>query len=265
MERKNMVLLTVIAVATLLVAVVGATFAYFTATATTNNSTEANVTTTKDLGGATVTFTGTEKKLELLDYPGGLAVYGAKATIKKTDPRDANDYQATFGLKISYINQTSTDLEWDLYMVAQEYDGLDADNATTCKLQQKQVGSEVQFWYADQSDPEDDTTQTCNGEGIATALDGLGATKIASGKLKMKQNDSKEITQDNLVEEADGTQHDGVLSKRMINTKSASDKYYYLVVKYPNSDAPQADDEGKQISVTLSIDGDIQSTLYSAS
>ena len=32
MERKNMVLLTVIAVATLLVAVVGATFAYFTAT-----------------------------------------------------------------------------------------------------------------------------------------------------------------------------------------------------------------------------------------
>ena len=34
MEKKNMVLLTVIAVATLLVAVVGATFAYFTATVT---------------------------------------------------------------------------------------------------------------------------------------------------------------------------------------------------------------------------------------
>ena len=36
MEKKNMVLLTVIAVATLLVAVVGATFAYFTATITDN-------------------------------------------------------------------------------------------------------------------------------------------------------------------------------------------------------------------------------------
>ena len=35
MEKKNTILLTVIAVATLLVAVVGATFAYFTATATT--------------------------------------------------------------------------------------------------------------------------------------------------------------------------------------------------------------------------------------
>lgn len=36
MEKKNMVLLTVIAVATLLVAVVGATFAYFTASITNN-------------------------------------------------------------------------------------------------------------------------------------------------------------------------------------------------------------------------------------
>ena len=36
MERKNTILLTVIAIATLLVAVVGATFAYFTATITDN-------------------------------------------------------------------------------------------------------------------------------------------------------------------------------------------------------------------------------------
>ncbi len=44
MERKNTVLLTVIAVATLLVAVVGATFAYFTATnSSTGNGEEATV------------------------------------------------------------------------------------------------------------------------------------------------------------------------------------------------------------------------------
>ena len=36
MEKKNTILLTVIAVATLLVAVVGATFAYFTATNSTS-------------------------------------------------------------------------------------------------------------------------------------------------------------------------------------------------------------------------------------
>ena len=40
MEKKNMVLLTVIAVATLLVAVVGATFAYFTATITDDRGSE---------------------------------------------------------------------------------------------------------------------------------------------------------------------------------------------------------------------------------
>lgn len=52
MEKKNTILLTVIAVATLLVAVVGATFAYFTASVTNDNSetNKANVTTTKLAG-----------------------------------------------------------------------------------------------------------------------------------------------------------------------------------------------------------------------
>lgn len=48
MDKKNTMLLTVIAVATLLVAVVGATFAYFTALGSdTSSSTAANVTTQK--------------------------------------------------------------------------------------------------------------------------------------------------------------------------------------------------------------------------
>jgi len=52
MEKKNMVLLTVIAVATLLVAVVGATFAYFTASVsgTGNSQAPSTVTTTKLAG-----------------------------------------------------------------------------------------------------------------------------------------------------------------------------------------------------------------------
>ena len=45
MERKNTVLLTVIAVATLLVAVVGATFAYFTASGGSTENSTVNVTT----------------------------------------------------------------------------------------------------------------------------------------------------------------------------------------------------------------------------
>ena len=57
MEKKNTILLTVIAVATLLVAVVGATFAYFTASVTTENK-ENNTTTvqTRTIASATMDF-----------------------------------------------------------------------------------------------------------------------------------------------------------------------------------------------------------------
>lgn len=54
MERKNTMLLTIIAVATLLVAVVGATFAYFTATAEISGETGATVTGSATFDGAVV-------------------------------------------------------------------------------------------------------------------------------------------------------------------------------------------------------------------
>ena len=57
MEKKNVIFLSVIAVATLLTAVIGTTFAYFTANFTVSNSQNAtsNVT-TKTLSGVTVTL-----------------------------------------------------------------------------------------------------------------------------------------------------------------------------------------------------------------
>ena len=59
MERKNTVLLTVIAIATLLVAVVGATFAYFTASnsVNTNSTGDTSIKATQELVGATLTST----------------------------------------------------------------------------------------------------------------------------------------------------------------------------------------------------------------
>ena len=54
-NRKNTILLTVIAVATLLVAVVGATFAYFTAQGGTSVQTPVNVTTNNTSNGSFVT------------------------------------------------------------------------------------------------------------------------------------------------------------------------------------------------------------------
>lgn len=57
-EKKNTVLLIVIAIATLLVAVVGATFAYFASTTTATNQLTVNVTT-----GKTATFTSSSSDL----------------------------------------------------------------------------------------------------------------------------------------------------------------------------------------------------------
>ena len=67
-KKGNTVLLTVIAIATLLVAIVGATFAYFTATVQGNNEASSVVVTTASLGSITYE-NGTELKLENA-YPG---------------------------------------------------------------------------------------------------------------------------------------------------------------------------------------------------
>lgn len=58
MDKKNTMLLTVIAVATLLVAVVGATFAYFTASNTNSTTNTTTTVTTEQVG--TVTLSGGE-------------------------------------------------------------------------------------------------------------------------------------------------------------------------------------------------------------
>ena len=58
MERKNTILLTVIAVATLLVAVVGATFAFFAVQADSNAKVEIETTTAKAADSFVATGSG---------------------------------------------------------------------------------------------------------------------------------------------------------------------------------------------------------------
>ena len=64
MEKKNTMLLTVIAVATLLVAVVGATFAFFSLQVSGNSTTDATVTAAK-VGTATISTVEENKTLKL--------------------------------------------------------------------------------------------------------------------------------------------------------------------------------------------------------
>lgn len=117
MEKKNTILLTVIAVATLLVAVVGATFAYFTASVTTTN--DANKTTTvktstlasavMDLGNQISPAEGAKI------YPG----YKALKTLTLTGSGDANANPVTGTLTLTpSVADFGSHIKYTVYKVA---------------------------------------------------------------------------------------------------------------------------------------------------
>src|SRR5574344_1462561 len=117
MERKNTVLLTVIAVATLLVAVIGATFAYFTATAGGSGTTPVSVTTSSvgatSFTNTSIVLTVQQSDMNQADGKSDHSKYtdkeGAAATsFTKTVPKATTTQKATCSVKITYT-PTSAD------------------------------------------------------------------------------------------------------------------------------------------------------------
>ena len=99
MEKKNVVFLTVLAVATLLTAVVGTTFAYFTATVSGNNSAQTTtITTANNLG---ITFS------DGADISDSNIVPGWKSPTSKTITV-TNNGDATVNYQIDWINVNNT-------------------------------------------------------------------------------------------------------------------------------------------------------------
>lgn len=97
MERKNTILLTVIAIATLLVAVVGATFAYFTAQFTTTNDSN-NKVEVKPSTVASVSFDyGNTVTLADTIYPGYQVVKEMHVTGDGEDDAKAASVKLTLG------------------------------------------------------------------------------------------------------------------------------------------------------------------------
>jgi len=164
MEKKNMVLLTVIAVATLLVAVVGATFAYFTATITDNRPDDTNNGTTKvnagSVAGATVvgTVEGAAGSFEVTDvYPGHKEVAALQVNVTDDNNRSSKVnimYDATTNgfpkdsIKLTvYKNETkvSTDGE-ENYFKCEKVTGTAGDDTTfyeNCTVAESTLGTKV--------------------------------------------------------------------------------------------------------------------------
>jgi len=125
MEKKNTVLLTVIAVATLLVAVVGATFAYFSATVKEENKTQ-TVLKSAELG---ITFTGTQEITAESITPGWTA--DKVFTVENT-----SDYDMTFDINFTEVVNNFARTDDLTYSIAAKYTASTNDDYTTASTVQ---------------------------------------------------------------------------------------------------------------------------------
>lgn len=118
MEKKNVIFLSVIAVATLLTAVIGTTFAYFTANFTVSNTQNATSTvTTKTLSGVTITLGNKISGNPV--YPGFKGVQEITVTGTKADVAGQFTLTVTPSIDTAFGN----DVVWSLYQ---------SDTAITC-------------------------------------------------------------------------------------------------------------------------------------
>lgn len=219
MEKKNTILLTVIAVATLLVAVVGATFAYFTATSSSdgagsstgavNTATVATVKlTTADAGKSTNTvYPGT------MNYAAMSVVASKSVTGTATDDTDYDVTYTVNGQVQVSAEFTAGTVSWTLYRTTQNIsDAVSCDPVT-----QKDTSTGTQY------------SQTCD----IDALTGASAESVGNGTVTGAGPATVSVTDQTL------------------STDGATTYYYYLVVSYPNQESDQNADQNKTITAEL--------------
>ena len=129
MEKKNTILLTVIAIATLLVAVVGATFAYFTANVTTSN--EGNKTTTVK----TAAMVNSNMNMgDKIDVTNALPGFKTVKTVQVTGTcQDGTTTCTTTGATITItpnVTAFGSDVKYTLYK--RDNTGADKNKEITC-------------------------------------------------------------------------------------------------------------------------------------
>ena len=234
MEKKNTILLTVIAVATLLVAVVGATFAYFTASTTTGTGTgtaETGETTTlgsTSLDMSTVSTQGASN----MSYPGGMMVAAAKVTASVTGDQTYNmTYDVKFEVDTSALSGSTSEIKYTVYRVDSAVSG---DLVTGCQYHEEDEGATGKKYYY---------------------TDCAAAAGITSGTPVKTETTISEHTEKTTVT---------ISGETFSNVKNAGDEYvYYLVVSYVNDDADDqtATDAGKTITAKFTGLANGKSTL----
>ena len=247
MEKKNMVLLTVIAIATLLVAVVGATFAYFTATIQ-DQRTGGD----EKEGQAAITAAESAGNLIIKQSQDGFGGFndqnvlpGHKELIQISIQSDAKNKADTY-FNIVYEGTNTfpqNTIEFKIYESKTDLTAaMSAQTAFECKQVSEAESAE---------------------EGVTTSkiyedcqLD--SKLKLDPGKVHVVQT-----TQPKNYGESDpgngGTSQKTVLNGDLpfVITGDASDKtmYYYIVVEYKNAGSDQTNaDKGKSLNGKISVE-----------
>lgn len=233
MEKKNTILLTVIAVATLLVAVVGATFAYFTASTTTGTGTgtaETGETTTlgsTSLDMSTVSTQGASN----MSYPGGMMVAAAKVTASVTGDQTYNmTYDVKFEVDTSALSGSTSEIKYTVYRVDNAVSG---DLVTGCQYHEEDDVKGKKYYY----------TNCAAAAGITSEPPVKTETTISEHTAKTTVTISGET---------------------FSNVTNAGDEYvYYLVVSYVNDEAKDqtTTDAGKTITAKFTGLANGKSTL----
>ncbi len=219
--------------ATLLVAVVGATFAYFTATTASEGSgTANNNVTTADVGNQLLNLTDEGQAKADMKYPGGKMVLGAKV-VASVDGGGAYDftYHVGFEIDTTKVKSENTKIKYTLYETTTPAEG---DLMGTCELTEDDTTpGQIHYFYG---------TGTCTVNTTITSATAIATNEITvhSAKTTVDVNDSART-------------FENVTSSTL---EAQRTKYYYLVVEYLNdTENSQNDDKAQENFISAQITG----------
>lgn len=214
MEKKNTILLTVIAVATLLVAVVGATFAYFTATSSTDGTgASTGEVDTAEVASVKITKAETGKSTNTI-YPGTSNYAGMSLTASK-EGSDTAEYDITYTLNGTVTLSEAFTAGTVSYKVYRSTTAVDTPVSCTEPVA-KPSATGTQY------------SQSCTlAEGLTSPGEEVASGTVSETSASISVTDQK------------------------LSTSGNTQYYYYLVVSYENKEEDQNADQNKTITASL--------------
>lgn len=229
MEKKNTILLTVIAIATLLVAVVGATFAYFTAQVTTTNNGQ-NTTEVKTAALASATMDMGSKVTANDVYPGAKVVKSVNVRGScEAGVTSCTAVEAVISIVPTIPDVFGTDIEWALYK---------SDDAFACR---NVVDSET-----GEPNVSGSTTTTTNTYKMVSTC------KVGTVTDTTTDDDFKALPDVDFTTMTKVISSDSADKNATISVDGTTNDNYYLVVTYKDNGNQNAQ-QGQNFSVAINF------------